>query len=83
MIAATGFNGQGINPNMSIALGGIIACGLVYTVIGLVVMKIGTRWIERLCHGGDGCGGDGDWPELAPIAVRKSYRLRPLIAGWR
>ena len=34
MIAATGFNGQGINPNISIALGGIIACGLVYTVIG-------------------------------------------------
>ena len=33
---------------ISIALGGIIACGLVYTVIGLVVMKIGTRWIERL-----------------------------------
>ncbi|XPE61569.1 hypothetical protein ACNKHT_06775 [Shigella flexneri] len=41
MIPATGFNGQGINPNISIALGGIIACGLVYTVIGLVVMKIG------------------------------------------
>ncbi|EOZ7641421.1 solute carrier family 23 protein [Escherichia coli] len=41
VIAATGFNGQGINPNISIALGGIIACGLVYTVIGLVVMKIG------------------------------------------
>lgn len=47
VIAATGFNGQGINPNISIALA-IIACGLVYTVIGLVVMKIGTRWIERL-----------------------------------
>ncbi|HFK9192077.1 TPA: solute carrier family 23 protein [Escherichia coli] len=29
VIAATGFNGQGINPNISIALGGIIACGLV------------------------------------------------------
>ncbi len=39
VIAATGFNGQGINPNISIALGGIIACGLVYTVIGLVVMN--------------------------------------------
>ncbi|MNE24159.1 putative pyrimidine permease RutG [compost metagenome] len=30
------------------ALGGIIACGLIYTLIGLVVMKAGTRWIERL-----------------------------------
>ena len=48
VIATTGFNGQGINPNLSVALGGIIACGLVYTLIGLVVMKIGTRWIERM-----------------------------------
>ena len=37
VIAATGFNGQGI-----------IACGLVYTLTGLVVMKVGTRWIERM-----------------------------------
>ncbi|EMP9545535.1 pyrimidine utilization transport protein G [Enterobacter hormaechei] len=48
VIAATGFNGQGINPNLSLALGGIIACGLVYTLTGLVVMKVGTRWIERM-----------------------------------
>ncbi|EOC1347354.1 pyrimidine utilization transport protein G [Cronobacter turicensis] len=48
VIAATGFNGQGLNPNMSVALGGIIACGLLYTLIGVVVMKAGTRWIERL-----------------------------------
>ncbi|EKY3175958.1 pyrimidine utilization transport protein G, partial [Cronobacter sakazakii] len=34
--------------NMSVALGGIIACGLLYTLIGVVVMKSGTRWIERL-----------------------------------
>lgn len=37
-----------MNPHLSIALGGIIACGLLYTLIGLVVMKIGTGWIERL-----------------------------------
>ncbi|ENA0624671.1 pyrimidine utilization transport protein G [Enterobacter hormaechei] len=48
VIAVTGFNGQGINPNLSVALGGIIACGLVYTLTGLVVMKVGTRWIERM-----------------------------------
>ncbi|EOE2557295.1 pyrimidine utilization transport protein G [Enterobacter hormaechei] len=48
VIAATGFNGQGINPNLSVALGGIIACGLVYTLTGLMVMKVGTRWIERM-----------------------------------
>ena len=48
VIAVTGFNGQGLNPHLSMALGGIIACGLVYTLIGFVVMKSGTRWIERL-----------------------------------
>lgn len=83
VIAATGFNGQGINPNISIALGGIIACGLVYTVIGLVVMKIGTRWIERLMPPVvTGAVVMAIGLNLAPIAV-KMYRLRPLIAGWR
>lgn len=48
VIAVTGFNGQGLNPHLSVALGGIIACGLLYTLIGFVVMKAGTRWIERL-----------------------------------
>ncbi|WP_338562729.1 pyrimidine utilization transport protein G [Erwinia sp. E_sp_B04_7] len=48
VIAVTGFNGQGINPNLSMALGGIIGCGLIYTLIGFVVMKVGTRWIEKL-----------------------------------
>lgn len=48
VIAVTGFTGQGLNPNLSIALGGIIACGLLYTVIGVVVMKAGTRWIEKM-----------------------------------
>lgn len=48
VIAVTSFNGQGLNPNLGVALGGIIACGLLYTLIGLVVMKAGTRWIERL-----------------------------------
>lgn len=48
VIAVTGFKGQGINPNLGVALGGIIACGMVYTLIGFVVMKVGTRWIEKL-----------------------------------
>lgn len=48
VIAVTGFNGQGLNPNLSVALGGIIVCGLVYTLIGVVVMKAGTRWIEKM-----------------------------------
>jgi uracil-xanthine permease len=48
VIAATGYAGPGENPNIGVALGGIIACGVAYTLIGLVVMGIGTGWIERL-----------------------------------
>lgn len=40
--------GAGANPNISIALGGIIACGLLYTIIGGIVMATGTQWIEKL-----------------------------------
>ena len=47
VIAATGFAGQGPNANIGVALGGIIVCGLVYTLIGLLVHAIGTGWIER------------------------------------
>jgi xanthine/uracil permease len=42
VIAATGYGGSGPNPNIAIALGGIIACGALYALIGLVVMAIGT-----------------------------------------
>ena len=48
VIAATGYAGQGPNANIGVALGAIIACGLVYTLIGAVVQAIGTGWIERL-----------------------------------
>ena len=47
VIAATGYAGPGANANLGIALGGIIACGVLYTLIGLVVMGTGTGWIER------------------------------------
>ena len=71
VIAATGFNGQGINPNLSVALGGIIACGLVYTLTGLVVMKVGTRWIERMMPPVvTGAGVMAIGLNLAPIAVK-------------
>lgn len=83
VIAATGFNGQGINPNLSVALGGIIACGLVYTLTGLVVMKVGTRWIERMMPPVvTGAVVMAIGLNLAPIAV-KSVSGSPLKAGWR
>lgn len=40
--------GSGANPNLGVALGGIIACGVVYALIGFIVMGTGTRWIEKL-----------------------------------
>ncbi|CAI3154421.1 Putative pyrimidine permease RutG [Acinetobacter calcoaceticus] len=46
--AATGYTGVGANPNIALALGGTIICGLIYALIGLVVMKTGTAWIEKL-----------------------------------
>ncbi|MGD9833304.1 MAG: solute carrier family 23 protein [Piscinibacter sp.] len=48
VIAATGYAGPVPNANLGVALGGIIACGVVYTLIGLLVMGIGTKWIESL-----------------------------------
>ena len=47
VIAATAYAGPGPNARIGVALGGIIACGAVYTVIGLVVQAVGTGWIER------------------------------------
>jgi putative pyrimidine permease RutG len=47
VIAATGYGGQGPNANIGVALGGIIACGVFYFIIGAVVHAIGTGWIER------------------------------------
>src|ERR1043165_1004150 len=48
VIAATGYAGQGPNANLGVALGGIIACGVVVALIGLVVTLAGTGWIETL-----------------------------------
>jgi len=48
VIAATAYAGKGPNANIGVALGGIIACGILYTIIGAVVHAIGTGWIERL-----------------------------------
>ena len=48
VIAATGYAGSGRNANLPVALGGIIAAGAVYSAIGLVVIKAGYAWIDRL-----------------------------------
>lgn len=54
VIAVTGYAGAGPNANIGLALGAIIICGLVYTLIGVVVWWINARsgdggqWIDRL-----------------------------------
>src|SRR5689334_25256542 len=48
VIAATAYKGLGPNPNLGVALGGLIACGVVYGIIALIVMFTGSRWIEIL-----------------------------------
>lgn len=50
VIAVTGYAGAGPNANIGVALGAIIACGLAYTLIGLVVWWINAR-----------TGGDAQW----------------------
>ena len=49
VIAATGYTAaSGANPNIAVAAGGIIACGVLYALIGFLVMATGTKWIEKL-----------------------------------
>ncbi len=54
VVAVTGYAGAGPNANIGLALGAIIVCGLVYTLIGLVVWWLnarsgdGAQWIDRL-----------------------------------
>lgn len=49
VIAATGYvAGSGPNTNIGAALGGIIACGAIYAIVGFIVMSTGVKWIEKL-----------------------------------
>jgi uracil-xanthine permease len=48
VIAVTGYGGHGPNLNIPVALGGIIACGVAYAIIGVIVAATGTHWIEKL-----------------------------------
>jgi putative pyrimidine permease RutG len=48
VIGATGYSGHGPNPNLDVALGGIVAAGVLYGVIALIVMRSGVGWVERL-----------------------------------
>ncbi|SUV69684.1 uracil permease [Bordetella avium] len=71
VIAVTGYAGSGPNPNVGVALGAIIACGLAYTLIGLVVWVANARgggWrelgrgLDAACRDGGGGGRDRTEP---------------------
>lgn len=70
VIAATGYAGSGPNPDIGGALGGIIAAGALYTVIGLIVMLTGTGWVEKLMPAAvTGAIGAAIGLNLAPVGV--------------
>ncbi|MDR2310486.1 solute carrier family 23 protein [Pseudochrobactrum asaccharolyticum] len=70
VIAATGYSGSGPNANIALALGGIIACGALYAIIGLIVMGVGTGWVEKLMPPAvTGAIGVAIGLNLAPVAV--------------
>ncbi len=70
VIAVTGYAGSGPNPNIGLALGGIIACGALYAIIGLIVMGIGAGWVEKLMPPVvTGAIGVSIGLNLAPVAV--------------
>jgi len=48
VIAATGYSGHGPNLNLDVALGGIIAAGVLYGIIAFIVIRSSVGWLERL-----------------------------------
>lgn len=48
VVAVTGYVGHGANLQLPVALGGIVACGIAYSAMGLLVMVFGTNWLEKL-----------------------------------
>jgi uracil-xanthine permease len=48
VIAATGYAGQGPNPHLDVALGGILLCGVAVAFVGVAVLLAGTAWIDSL-----------------------------------
>lgn len=70
VIAVTGYSGSGPNANIGLALGGIIVCGALYALLGVIVMAVGTGWVEKLMPPAvTGAIGVAIGLNLAPVAV--------------
>jgi putative pyrimidine permease RutG len=48
VIAASAYSGHGPSANLDVALGGIIAAGVLYGIIALIVIWLGVGWVEHL-----------------------------------
>ena len=76
VLAATSYSGHGPNPNLDVALGGIIAAGVLYGIIALIVMRSGVAWIERLLP-------PALWWSAMRSTVRSgTTRRRPRCSEW-
>ena len=79
VLVATGATvAAGPNPNIGLALGGIIAAGALYSVIGLIVMAAGHHWVEKVMPPvvtGSIVGAIG--LVLAPIAISSASGIGP------
>lgn len=56
VISATGYVNvpeSGLNPQMDIAAGGTLVCGLCLGAIGLIIMVFGNEWIEVIMPPGN------------------------------
>ncbi|MFS3135507.1 solute carrier family 23 protein [Gluconacetobacter sacchari] len=70
-VALTGYSGHGPNPDIGLACGGIFAAGVLYALIGLMVIGTGAGWIERLMPPAvTGAIGAAIGLNLAPVATR-------------
>ena len=73
VIAASMYSGKGLNPHIDVALGGIIAAGVVYAIIGLIVIFTGYKWIEYLMPpavtGAVGAGVDAEDPHASEASI--------------
>ena len=81
IVAVTGYTGSGPNPDIGPALGGIIACGALYALIGLIVTLTDTGWIERMMPPVvTGAIGAAIGLNLAPVAVKGTQGSGPHVA---
>lgn len=72
VLAVTGRTDANLTPDVGPALGGIMAAGALYALIGIVVIRTGSGWVERLMPPAvTGAVGAAIGLNLAPVAVRQ------------